>query len=155
MTITLPPLPGRGAAGSEVRVEAEFGWHRTYRFMIETGTHPSNIRPETYEWRHSYGEAIAALDGDRDGWKLVRMTNGPPPGVDGQFVPGGYMTSDGKEVVAAWTDAFMSMTKRAKFAFLGTGQSGLLGERWAVMAVMSALGIWEKERRAKNRRRRA
>lgn len=152
MTITLPPIPGRPMT-SEVPVDSDMGWHRTYRFTIETGL-PGHERPEAFEWRHSYGEAIAALDGDRDGWKLVRMATHAPAGFgNAEFRAGGMMTSDMREIVAVWTDAYMSMTKQAKFAFMGSGNVGVLGERWAVMAVMTALGIWEKERRAKQRRR--
>jgi len=153
MTVSLPPLPGRGPAASEVRVEAEQRWHRVYRFPIEVGSPAVGMRLEMFEWRHSYGDAIAGLGGAVDGWKLVRMDSRPPPGVAGAFVPGGALTSDGKEVVAVWSDATMSMSKRAKFAFLGTGLSGFLGERWAVMVVTSALGIWERRRRQSRNRR--
>lgn len=41
----------------------------------------------------------------------------------------------------------ITVTKRMKFKFLGTGASGDLGERWAVMTVASALKIWDRERR--------
>ncbi|TPX08606.1 uncharacterized protein E0L32_009945 [Thyridium curvatum] len=163
MTASLPPMPGGGGGGgggmggTEVHIDADYGgWHRTYRFQIEVGRPGGGgpVRREAFEWRHSYGDAIASLGGSSHGWKLVRVAKGPPPGApEGSgFVPGGYVTSDGCEVVAAWTDATMSMSKSAKFTFLGTGNSGLLGERWAVMAVVSALGLWEKERR-NNRRR--
>ncbi len=162
MVVTLPPLqqpqaPGpAAAAANELRVEADLSFHRVFRFVVEVGgAVPSAppMRPEMFEWRHSYGDAIADLGGSSEGWKLVRIDTAPPPGVSTAFRPGGYITSDGREVVAAWSAAVMSMTKRAKFAFLGTGRSGVLGERWAVAAVMTALGIWERERRRRRDRR--
>jgi hypothetical protein len=41
----------------------------------------------------------------------------------------------------------MSITKAVEFRFVGSGMTGEFGERWAVTAVISALGIWEKEKR--------
>lgn len=38
-----------------------------------------------------------------------------------------------------------SMTKGIKFAFLGTGVSGRMGKDWEVMAVMSALQLWNMD----------
>lgn len=50
-------------------------------------------------------------------------------------VPGGYMASDGREVVAAWTT--YSRSRVGKFRFTGTGLSGLLGEKWAIAAIVT------------------
>lgn len=161
--ITLPPPPGCPGTrtGAEERLEpasSGFG-STTYVFTIETG--PGNRR-ETFEWRHSRGGAVSQLGGKTSGWKLVRLATGPPSGLEGPgqgggssssaatFVGGGDMSSDGKEVVAAWCWAVGSITKKLKFQFLGSGRTpGVLGERWAIMAVVSALRIWEHERRQK------
>lgn len=35
-----------------------------------------------------------------------------------------------------------SMTKGVKFAFLGSGLTGALGEEWEVMVLMSGLQLW-------------
>lgn len=103
-------------------------------------------RPEPYEWRRSNGAAVSGLGGASHGWKLVRLTNALPPG--GRTVAGsGPPSGDGHEVVAVCTNAVMSMTKLWKFSFLGTGLSGVLGERWAVMAVMTGLVIWDRDSR--------
>lgn len=162
-TLTLPPMPmpmpmpgtAAVAAASEVEVECDFGLtSRCYRFDVEVGATQQVMRKEPFEWRHSYGAAVDSLGGSWTGWKLVRMARGPPPGASGGSPPGEFVTSDGCEVVAVWAGAgALSFTESARFRFVGTGDTGLLGERWAVAAVMSALGIWEKERREKRRRR--
>ncbi|KAI1179625.1 hypothetical protein F4777DRAFT_600420 [Nemania sp. FL0916] len=69
----------------------------------------------------------------------------------------GY-TSDGKEVVAVWApgggSVFAATTKDEalllRFKFVGAGADGSLGERWAIMAVASALAIWHRERRTRH-----
>lgn len=79
-------------------------------------------------------------------------------------------TSDGREIVATWANAEMTTASNldgasdyyhplpssanvtARFSFLGSGKSGQLGERWALMAVASGLAVWERERRARRRR---
>ncbi|TLD16565.1 uncharacterized protein PgNI_02118 [Pyricularia grisea] len=145
----VPPLPGMSGS-PEIKLQSTGSFHRSYMFSIEVGL-GGQMRSEMFEWRHSYGAAIEALDGDFDGYKLVRLERGPPPGMPAgaRYDPGQFAASDGLEVVAAWTDARLSWTKQGKFAFIGTGQSGLLGERWAVAAVLSALAIWEIQRRRK------
>lgn len=147
--MTVPPLPGMSGS-TEIKLQSSGSFHRSYMFNIEVGL-GGQMRSEMFEWRHSYGAAIAALDGDFDGYKLVRLKRGPPPGMPAgaRYDPGQFAAGDGLEVVAAWTDARLSWSKQGKFAFIGTGQSGLLGERWAVAAVLSALAIWEIQRRRK------
>ncbi|EJT69896.1 hypothetical protein GGTG_12779 [Gaeumannomyces tritici R3-111a-1] len=154
-TLTLPPMPGRPGVASEVEVEADFGFtSRCYRFGVEVGRlGVTEARVEQFEWRHSHGAAVDSLAGSWSGWKLVRMSRAPPPGASGGSPPGKFMTSDGFEVVAVWASAVISMSQAAHFDFVGTGTTGLLGERWAVAAVMSALGIWERERRQRQRSR--
>lgn len=70
-----------------------------------------------------------------------------------------FTCTDGDEVVAAWARSskrqhLMSCctnTKRFRFGFYGTGVTGILGERFALMALMSALRIWDVERKSKTR----
>ncbi|KAH6887579.1 hypothetical protein B0T10DRAFT_73238 [Thelonectria olida] len=147
--VELPPLnPSSGAASAREEIEAvSAGFGRSYRFSIEVG--PRNVR-EQFEWRHSHGDAVRHLNGQSSGWKLVRLAQGPPGAGTGSgnaatFVPGGYMTSDGHEVVAAWT--MNSGSKVGKFHFTGTGLSGLLGERWAIMAVVTFCAFIQRIRR--------
>lgn len=153
MVVTLPPpLTYPGFGSTAVRLEIVMGWTHYYTFTMEVGTAAGNVHMETFEWRHSSGNAIATLGGARDGWKLVRMSTQPLPGAPRPNPSLGFVSSDGREVVAMYSGARMSVSKHLKFAFVGTGLSGALGERWSVMAVTSALGIWEKEDAVNNRR---
>ncbi|CAK7243979.1 MAG: hypothetical protein STHCBS139747_005513 [Sporothrix thermara] len=152
MSITLPPpLSYRGTGSTAVRLEIVLSWSHYYTFTMEVGTDLRNVHRETFEWRHSYGNAVAALGGAREGWKLVRMSTAPLLGAPRPHPAPGFMSSDGREVVAMYSDARMSMTKQLKFAFVGTGLTGALGERWSVMAATSALAIWEKEEAMRGR----
>jgi hypothetical protein len=52
--------------------------------------------------------------------------------------------SDGKEVVAAWSEnSGMTLSKIAKFHFLGAGATGEFGDDWALMAALSAFRLWK------------
>jgi hypothetical protein len=149
-TVELPPLPGSGRASAEETLDFSGFGHGKYSFSVEVG---SAGRREAFEWRHSHGKEVDALGGARTGWKLVRVATDAPGGDarGSRFVSGGPRTSDGKEVVAAWSNARMSMTKQLSFQFMGSGATGALGERWAVMAVITALRIWDRERKARQR----
>ncbi|KAI1418188.1 hypothetical protein F5Y13DRAFT_150789 [Hypoxylon sp. FL1857] len=151
-TITVRPVPGSGLPPAEEKMEYNGGFGpASYMFTIEVGV-GGVARRESFEWRHSSGGAVKGLDAKGSGWKLVRLETGPPPGMGqgASFVGGGVKASDGKEVVAVWAWASASLTKNLKFKFIGTGASGVLGERWAIMAVASALRIWDRERRQRN-----
>ncbi|KAI1471556.1 uncharacterized protein F4812DRAFT_467593 [Daldinia caldariorum] len=161
LTVTLPPLlvagsgSGAGAgAGVQERVETPTGFgDGPYTFVVEAGP---GQRREAFAWRRSRGETVEALGGRASGWKLVRLRTDAPSGLEGPgravFAGGGACAGDGKEVVAVWAWATMSLTKKLRFRFLGSGVSGVLGERWAVMAVATALWIFERERRQKEDR---
>ncbi|KAI4592308.1 hypothetical protein KJ359_011367 [Pestalotiopsis sp. 9143b] len=147
--VVLPPLPGSGAESSTEFMRTNLGWKtQTYPFTIEVGDTSGGAgrgawRRENFEWRQSHGGEVRQLGKCFRGWKLVRL------GADADG-PGGQRderaagaSSDGKEVVAVW--AFYSgwsMTKSFKFQFLGSGLTGELGERWSVMAVITALRMW-------------
>ncbi|CAK7566825.1 MAG: hypothetical protein SEPTF4163_004779 [Sporothrix epigloea] len=153
MSITLPPpLSYSGTGSTAVRLDSIMSWSSYFTFAMEVGTDLSNVHHEVFEWRHSYGNAIAALGGAGRGWKLVRMSTATLPGAPQPRPAPGFMSSDGHEVVAMFSEARMSITKELKFAFAGTGLTGALGERWSVMAVTSALAIWQKEEADRQRR---
>ncbi len=149
-TVDLPPLvvpvPGAGAAASpqttarQERMESSGGFvHRKMSFEIEVGG-GGPLRREAFEWRHSRGPEVAALGSAGGGWKLVRL-GGAGPGVG----------AGREEVVAVWSNVRMSLTKLLQFRFLNSGLSGVLGERWAVMAVITALRMWDREMRQRRR----
>lgn len=128
--IMLPPLPGRDASNAVEKVESGGSLSRTWEFAIESDA--VGGRRERFEWRPSRGDKVKALGGHSQGYKLVRL-DGPPgagPSAD---------TSDGKEIVAVWTPAGYSASKLMTFQFLNSGNTGVLGERWALMAVITAL----------------
>ncbi|ROW05173.1 hypothetical protein VSDG_00593 [Cytospora chrysosperma] len=152
MDVHLPPLPGRAAAPvsvqvpSAVRAKVVFSVEIPWPGPAGAPASPASYRRESFEWRRSNSLAISSLGGRSQGWKLVRLSNELPPGgltVAGSGPPAG----DGHEVVAICAQAVMSMSKLWKFAFTGTGVSGALGERWAVMAVVTGLVIWDQESR--------
>jgi hypothetical protein len=148
--VELPPVPGSGAPLAReavVPVGSHGGLGTGYSFTIEVGPGGNGPR-ESFEWRRSSGDAVAVLGGHHYGWKLVRLSNGPPGGGNVPFAPGGFRDSQGNEVVAAWTmGSGRSLTKVAHFRFMGTGLTGLLGERWAIMVVITGLALFQRDRR--------
>lgn len=129
---------------------------------------------ERFEWRHSSGVEVEALGGRHSGWKLVRMSSSSTAiGVSkgeqqkssqqqshthhsimkhGRNSDGDSSSNnEGKEVVAVWVMAGPFLARVLRFRFLASGADGSLGERWAVLAVASALAIWNRDRRARNR----
>ncbi|KAB5585633.1 hypothetical protein GE09DRAFT_1071375 [Coniochaeta sp. 2T2.1] len=133
-TVVLPPLNPRSGP-TETTLKGSL-FMRTWSFTIEVPGPNGQLRTEPFEWRHSKGEDVNAIGSVwGTGWKLVRM---------------GGQGSASKEVVAVMTEGTVSLTKKFSFKFIGAGETGALGERWAVMAVISAMAIWEKNKRAKN-----
>ncbi|KAJ4227009.1 hypothetical protein NW759_004383 [Fusarium solani] len=114
-------------------------------FTIESGTSGNEVKEE-FEWRPSKCDAVAGLGGQRRGWKLMRLARGPPGGADMDFLPGNIRDSYGKEIVAVWTEAKRNSTEIGHFRFLGTGVTGALGDKWAIMAIITALALLEQDR---------
>lgn len=133
--VILPPLPGAGGESTREPLRNNHSWKtQTYEFSVEVG--PGLRRRERFEWRSTHGEEVRQLDKHAWGWKLVRLGHQAAG-------PGVATTSDGLEVVAVFAENHSwSMTKVLRFQFLGSGLPGELGERWAVMAVMSCLRVW-------------
>ncbi|TRX92764.1 hypothetical protein FHL15_006438 [Xylaria flabelliformis] len=100
----------------------ESGGPFTRTLSFDMRTAASDGRREHFEWRHSSGVEIEALGGRQH-----------------------------SEVVAVWVATGMFMARVLRFQFLGSGADGSLGDRWAVMAVASALAIWNRDPRARNR----
>lgn len=143
--VTLPPSPGSPGRASEERVEVSSGGfgRPVLSFSIEV---EGTGRRERFERRHSSGDEVRALGGRSSGWKLVALAADRPAGGPNS----GPVSSDGKEVVAVWATEHLRLHKGFRFRFLGTGASGSLGERWATMAVISALRGWDRARKAQN-----
>ncbi|KAI8966402.1 hypothetical protein F5Y11DRAFT_309143 [Daldinia sp. FL1419] len=107
-----------------------------YDIPIEVGI-GKELREENFQWRRTRGKEAKELDNWGEGWKLVRLE-----GTEA----GHGTTSDDKEVVAVWTlYGGFSMTKFCRFRFLGAGATGVLGDTFAIAALISGLKIWYLE----------
>ncbi|OQD63898.1 hypothetical protein PENPOL_c008G00510 [Penicillium polonicum] len=145
VAITLPPRPGSQHQDSIVEQVIPGGSlkHFSPSHMFEISVGPKGTTRERFEWRKSHGNEIKELVGFSYGWKLVRLT-GPVNNVAGSRKERarGY-TSDGLEIVALIAhNASWSMTKGFRFAFMGAGLTGTMGENWEVVVVTSALQLW-------------
>lgn len=80
------------------------------------------------------GDGSSSIAGSSQSGKQKEKQKARPPGV----------TSDGREVVAVWAlnTMSMTMTKALKFEYMGSAARGELGERWEIMAVVTALRLW-------------
>ena len=106
----------------------------TFKFSIEVGER--GIR-ELFEWRNS------------DCWELVRLdTKLSNARLDPEKPTEGETASNEDEIVALMLHMWGKPSKQqAEFRFIGSGASGRLGEKWAVMAVASALQVFRQVRR--------
>ncbi|KAM0706731.1 hypothetical protein Q7P35_006061 [Cladosporium inversicolor] len=158
-------LPGSIAAESLRRQSRKNKWV----FALPVGI---DGEVETFEWRRSRRAEIKQLGASWRGWKLVRMgrnSRGQHNAAeyleeDEESLPR-YSSEDEKheradsvhesdesgedEIVAVWakTGCWTSLHDVGEFAFHGSGAGGELGQRFAVMAVMTALCIWQKAMR--------
>ncbi|KAI2605181.1 uncharacterized protein GGS25DRAFT_419057 [Hypoxylon fragiforme] len=143
---------GGGTGSTRVVMKMKVGLlHVSYRFSVQTGT-GKDLRTEDFEWRQSRGEEVRGLNKHAGyGWKLVRLSGnnaeqgGGGGGSDRTKRAVGW-TSDGQEVVAAWShNNSWSANKVFKLQFLESGATGVLGDRFAVVALMTALKIFHHE----------
>ena len=85
--------------------------------------HPTSGNRELFEWRHSSGAQVKALNGKTRGLKLVRAATG--------------------EIIAVYTGA-ISLNKMGKMQWLSERSYGDVGE---LLVMMSILALVEKDRR--------
>jgi hypothetical protein len=140
-------VPGREEA-KPLRCHPDKWAKFTFTFDFDVGV-GKETRKERFEWRPSRAGEVRALDKWAWGWKLVRLgdlheeKSGGAGGGSRDVRPHGE-TSDGREIVAVWADnSSWSRSKIGKFHFLGAGATGALGDAWALVAVMSALRLWD------------
>lgn len=155
-------LPGSSVAEDLRRQSRKNIWW----FALPVGP---NGEMERFEWRRSRGDEVKKLGGSWRGWKLVRTRNVgsdhlkpiDSKDVDHVSLPGyssdeeqaksqnGDVAGDGSEIVAVWAKkgTWTSLHDLGELAFLNSGATGELGQRWAVMALMSSLSIWQKAMR--------
>ncbi|KAI1635865.1 hypothetical protein F4809DRAFT_663545 [Biscogniauxia mediterranea] len=148
-------MAGNGRPGEMARIEVTTHYklrNSNASFAMDVGP-GKDRRREEFEWRYSGGSEIKGLEGERWGWKLVRLSEDTGAGGGERSARPAGSTSDGKEVVAVWThNASWSMKKAFKFQFLGSGLTGVLGDRWAAAVLVSAIRMWwlETQIRASN-----
>ncbi|KAK3903693.1 hypothetical protein C8A05DRAFT_14343 [Staphylotrichum tortipilum] len=150
--ILMPPLPDAGPLSADGGLVTE--WLRasvndakevTFTFGIEVGNpHKEEVRRERFEWRKiERGTDEAAKEG---GYRLVAASDasGPPEGTPAA-VASSSLSPDagGRDVLAllSWSKRFSTSRQVFSLELLGRGQSGELGERWALMVVMTALRL--------------
>ncbi|KAI1808149.1 hypothetical protein F4811DRAFT_503159 [Daldinia bambusicola] len=146
--ITLPSLSGGTAeegSCTEILRAATSLDTAVFRFSIEVG--PGNeLWREDFEWRKSKGseEDKDLVDAPRKcGFKLFRLS--PQTGKDSN--PGNALVENSatkdQELVAvfAWSSSLHLMDP-FKIEFRGSGRTGVLGERFALMAVIEGLRLW-------------
>ncbi|TPX25514.1 hypothetical protein DIZ76_010969 [Coccidioides immitis] len=144
VNITVPRWPGyqEGIAELESITTSPPSKHVALAFSLPVGV-GKEMRLENFEWRMSTGNEIKEQDGHSYGWKLVRMSNTMEDCVVKRSRREFGVTSDGKEVVAVLAYyCGWSMTKGFKFAFLGSGLTGTMGEQWEIVTLVSALHVW-------------
>ncbi|KAI0894105.1 hypothetical protein F4806DRAFT_130953 [Annulohypoxylon nitens] len=144
-------IPGGGYLTGQTETtfmmkETCFSKHYTFPFSVEVGL-GKDTRVENFEWRGSRGEEVKKLDSASwRGYKLVRL-DGDAVGRGGKReVRGAGEASDGREVVAVYTaNGHFSRNKIFKFQFVESGATGILGEKFALAAVITASKIGYSE----------
>ena len=137
LLINVNPSP-RNPEGTSIRFNSN-----SRIFSMSIGGSGKDAAMEDFKWRRSHGSEIKDLAGNSWGWKLVRE-NSSATGTGGKRKerdPG--FTSDGKEILAVIAyNMSASMSKATKFAFMGQGLTGSMGEDWEIAAVISGLWVW-------------
>ncbi|ETS81322.1 hypothetical protein PFICI_06324 [Pestalotiopsis fici W106-1] len=123
-------LPGQPATDEHVQIAREGGAHR---FIIDHGEPEGRT---VYEWLPSLSPAVASVGG-RTHWELVRYPE--------------FHADQGKLVIAHWAfERGMSLSKELTFEFLDPSIQLTTGDAWAVMAMITALRIWDKTGKSVN-----
>jgi hypothetical protein len=129
------------------RQKTASGAEQIYRFGVKVSS--GWERPEEiFEWRGGRAEGWQT-------WKLLRLGAGVRAAKqirrsreamredsDQTVSDGAEEAGDGdeEEIVAVWT--IFKAEKRCKFEFVNSATLGRMGERFATLAIMTALGIW-------------
>ncbi|KAI1378959.1 hypothetical protein F4677DRAFT_410160 [Hypoxylon crocopeplum] len=141
------PGSAQGQAPQKISMQQQHNWkHVTHPFSVEVGL-GKDVRREDFEWRRSRGGEVQSLDKHAGyGFKLVRLSSSAVGQGGERASRSEGATSDGKEVVAAWSyNSSWSASKVFKFQYLESGATGVLGDSFALAALMTALKIWYME----------
>lgn len=99
----------------------------------------AGTRGESFEWRFTRGPAVRPL-GRHSGLQLVRLAT--------DVTGSGHVAPGGGEAVAVLGLSGGRLRRTAAFQFQGSGAQGLLGDGWEVVAVMTAIGLWDKHEKS-------
>ena len=138
--ITLPPLPGSPEKRcTEIMRASADGDTVNLRFSIEVGHAKEELRREGFAWQTvSKGdEAKKLADAPFDVvFKLLRVSGQAGGG-------GGSGSKEAQEVLAVfgWNHG-LSMTTPFRIQFIGDGRAAEMGERWAMMVIITGLRLW-------------
>ncbi|KAI1465990.1 uncharacterized protein F4812DRAFT_91938 [Daldinia caldariorum] len=148
--ITLPSLSGGTTADgncTEILRAATSPDAVVFRFSIEVGP-GQDLWREDFEWRKSKGcEEDKGLVGApwKCGFKLFRLSPRSGKDLDPDPANGTLQKSAPKnqELVAvfAWSSN-LNLMDPFKIEFRGSGRTGVLGERFALMTVITGLRLW-------------
>ncbi|KAH8194398.1 hypothetical protein TruAng_011431 [Truncatella angustata] len=141
--VRLPPSDAEPDVGFEI-VSAGNDWRAQKRPVLKFSVATEVRRErEDFEWRSSNNDNIRGLLGGQSlGWKLVRITK--DAFTDQIRGPRGAWpkTNNGAEIVAVFSSGSgLLVGDDWKFAFVGTGANSVLGSRWEIMTVITALLI--------------
>ncbi|KAH9897438.1 hypothetical protein F4778DRAFT_234874 [Xylariomycetidae sp. FL2044] len=154
--IVLPSLKRMGLVEERMCAHTTAGQGIAFRFDIEVGL-DLKLRRETFEWRK-----ITKKEQDDEtksgGFRLVWLSSDPEqtastsagsssssrPVVPSPSSTDSLAKGGGQEVVAifSWTRTLTNLKHPFDFRFVGSGLAGKMGDRWALMAVITALRLW-------------
>ncbi|KAI1101493.1 hypothetical protein F4804DRAFT_335191 [Jackrogersella minutella] len=125
--------------------ETRQGKHITYPFSVEVGL-GKDVRVEHFEWRGSGGGEVKELGKHARGYKLVRLGSDALGQGGERAARSAGASSDGKEIVAVFAaNTSWSMNKVLKFQYLESGATGVLGDQFALAALVTGVKIWYVE----------
>ncbi|KAI2619643.1 hypothetical protein GGR54DRAFT_602887 [Hypoxylon sp. NC1633] len=141
------PSSAQSQATQTFTMNQQHDWKNVkYPFSADVGL-AKDVRREDFEWRRSRGGEVQGLDKYAGyGFKLVRLGSAATGGGGERATRSEGATSDGKEVVAAWSyNSSWSVKKMFRFQFFESGATGVLGDQFALAALVTALRIWYVE----------
>lgn len=152
LVVDLEALPGMLGAGAGpvtelMRASTSAGGGVVFRFAVEVGNpaYPRSgekttmpLRREQFAWCKVFcADSWRGRNGSEceatkvaGGFKLVRLAEGAVDEHDGETV-----------AVLGWSGA-LSLREAFSLELRGSGASGALGDRWALMVVTTALRLW-------------
>ena len=143
--VMLPPLDMEknptGKITETMRSTVDKAHGIAFRFAVEVGE--EKVRREEFEWRKMAGKADGG-EGDMKGswYTLLRLAPGCAVASSSKAPPP-RSTDEDCETVAELVFGSNVFTKHIfKLELKGAGLKGELGERWALMVVMTSLGLY-------------